>query len=580
MAQKDSPKDSLAKQSTTKKALQLGLKYISTTPQDTIVNEQSDEPYKKYEGYIIRSIHYEHIGFEKSIYDSIRHKKNTSAQVANFLHVNTRPKIIRKHLFISPNQPLNPYRIADNERFLRDRDFILDSRIVATPVEGTDSVDLLVITRDVFSIGGSLGGSATSPKFSIYDANLDGRGQRLEFKGLLDPDRTPLFGYSLLYRKSSILGSLANFDIGYTQLNDSRSYEEALEYAVFTKIDRPLVSPYSRLAGGLEVSRNWSNNVYDDPDSVFLDYKYGILDTWLGYNFGIKRNFNDRKRLFLAVRYFNGQYNDQPEQREYLTERRYNDLLGYLAEFTFYKQDFYKTRYIFGFGRTEDIPYGISLGVTSGYVEEQGVKRPYSGIKLRAGQASGKGNFYRLILQAGGYYNNDSNDNFEDVIVQGGLSYFTRALPLNRYKLRSYLSSTFTTLQNRNTNPWVRVGGNEIPGFSADTLFAKTRFNSHFESVVYTPWSFLGFRFAPFVAIDYVWVDCVQCTVSDRNFWGYSSGIRTRNENLIFGTMEVKATFIPTTGNGNSKFNFSFKQNLRVKNTGVFVNPPSLLIYN
>ena len=61
-----------------------------------------------------------------------------------------------QHLFISENTPLNPHRLADNERFLRDKDFILDSRIVVTPVEGSDSVDLTVITRDVFSLGGTM----------------------------------------------------------------------------------------------------------------------------------------------------------------------------------------------------------------------------------------------------------------------------------------------------------------------------------------------------------------------------------------------------------------------------------------
>ncbi len=323
------------KKSITKRALGESIKMISTSPKDTIVSEKSTDPYREYAGKIIRSISVERIGFEKSIYDSDKKVKQTVTKVANALHTNTREKIIRRHLFFSSNQPLNPFKLSDNERFLRDKDFILDSRIVVVPIEGSDSVDINVITRDVFSIGGTVGGSLPSaPEFGVYDANVDGRGQRIEFNALVDQERTPKFGYSLLYRKSSVLGSLTNVELGYTQLNDARSIGQENEFAAFLRIDRPLVSPYSRLAGGLEVSRNWSENVYNDPDTSFLDYQYKIFDSWIGYNIGINKAFSNRNRQFLAFRYLDGYYADQPDQPEYAEERKYNNAFGYLTEFT------------------------------------------------------------------------------------------------------------------------------------------------------------------------------------------------------------------------------------------------------
>ena len=56
--------------------------------------------------------------------------------------------------------------------------------------------------------------------------------------------------------------------------------------------------------------------------------------------------------------------------------------------------------------------------------------------------------------------------------------------------------------------------------------------------------------------------------------------LRTRNENLIFGTLELKATYVPSDAYGEPEFVFSFKQNLRIKNTGTFVRAPSLVLYN
>lgn len=565
------------KENITKRAFKEGMKFISTTPKDTVKNEKSINAYVEYSGKIIRHINIEHIGFEKSIYDTTKKVKKSVTKFANFLHVNTREKTLRQHLFLRKNTPLNPYKLADNERYLRDRDFIVDSRIVVVPIEGSDSVDLLVMTRDVFSLGARAGGSPTAPEFGIYDANVSGRAQRVEFNAVVDQERTPKFGYSLLYRKSSIFGSLANFEVEYTQLDDARSYGKEPEYSVAARVNRPLVSPYSRWAGGLEVSNNWSKNVYNDTDSAFLKYNYTIFDTWIGHNFGINREVSNRNRQFLAVRYFNGNYLDQPEQPEYEEARKYNDIVGVLSEFTFYRQNYYKTRYVFGFGRTEDIPYGISLGFTGGYVRQLEVDRSYSAVKLSYGQASRKGNFYRLFFQTGGYL---GSGEVEDLVVQTSASYFTRLLNMNRYKLRAYSSVTYTQLFNQTISDWLDITKKEIPGFKIDSLDADVRLATHLEGALYTPWSILGFRFAPFAAIDLAVANCADCEDQNQAFWGLSSGFRTRNENLIFGTMELKITYIPKDGNGESKFVIGFKQNLRVKNSGTFVRAPSLVKYN
>ncbi len=571
-------KDSIEKKSLTRRAFGEGMRLISTNPNDTIINEKSVNPYLVYAGRIVRTIRIEHVGFEKSIYDSAKRVKSTITKVANTLHIDTREKIIRKHLFIEENKPLNPHKVADNERFLRDKDFILDSRIVVTPVVGTDSVDIVVTTRDVFSLGGRIGGSFPSaPKIGVYDANVDGRGQRIEFNTLIDSDRTPNFGYSILYRKSSLFGSLTNLELQYTQLDNGFSQGDENEFATLIRLDRPLVSPYSRLAGGAEISRNWSKNVYDKPDSAFLKYSYKIFDSWLGYNIGIRKEISDRNRKFVALRFFDGYFFDQPDQEISREERRYNNLFGYLSEFTFYRQNFFKTRYVFGFGRTEDVPYGFTLGVTGGYVRQLKIERPYAALKVNYGKGYQKGDFINLQLQVGGYYRSKI---IEDAIVQGGVTYYTRLLQVKHLKIRTNISATYTQLINQTTSDWLTINRNEIPGFSSDSLKASQRFALHLESTLFTQRSLLGFRFAPFAGLDMVAVNCVECATTNDLYWGLSVGLRTRNENLIFGTMEVKVTYIPLDQYGNNQFEIGFRQNLRIKNSGSFVRAPSFISYN
>ena len=554
------------------------MKLVSTNPYDTIVNVGSIDNYIPYAGKTIRNIYVERIGFEKSIYDSAKKVTRTITKVANALHSDTREKTIRQHIFFKQYQPLNPYELADNERFIRDKDFIMDCRIVATPVEGTDSVDVTVLTRDVFSLGITLGGTfPTSPEIGIYDANIQGKAQRLQFTALIDQDRDPKFGYSLFYRKSSILGSLTNIDLAYTQLNTGLSVGDEEEFAYLVRITRPLVNPNLRLAGGLEVSRNWSSNVYNEPDSTFLDYEYKIFNAWLGYNMGIKNAMTNRNRYFLAFRYFDGYYVDQPQLEEAQEEARYNSAYGYLAEFSFYRQNFYKTRYVFGFGRTEDVPYGISLGVTGGYVREVQIERPYAAFKFKYMDANKRGNFHRLIFQTGGFLRDNK---IEDFIIQAGGAYFTRALNANRSKIRGLIAADYTHIVNRTVTDWLDITDKYIPGFSSDSLTADKRLTLSLQTVLYTPRAILGFRMAPFIQIDMVSVDCDECDFRQNTYWGFTVGLRTRNENLIFGTIEIKATYIPKDEYGENKFVFDFTQNLRVKNTGTFATEPTLIRYN
>jgi outer membrane protein assembly factor BamA len=279
-------------------------------------NVKSEDVFLRYEGRIIRRIIVRRNGFEKSIYDSTRSMKNTVTRIANSLHTDTREQVIRDNLFFKVNKPLNPYLLADNERYLRDLDFILDSKIRVIPLRGRrDSVDIIVTTRDVFTLGiRARVRDVDKFSFGVYEANLMGQGQRIGAELLVEREREPLLGKSFIYTKSSLFGSLANLSAGYTELDNARSLGEENETAYFLRLDRPLVSPYSRMAGGLEISRNWSANVYQFPDSLFRRYRYDIQDVWAGYNFGIKRKIKNRTRRFVGLRYNRQHFGTQPMQ--------------------------------------------------------------------------------------------------------------------------------------------------------------------------------------------------------------------------------------------------------------------------
>ncbi len=554
------------------------MKYITTNKRDTIVNESSVDLNKMYQGKIIRNIYFQHIGFERSVYDTTKRTRKIVADVADALHGTTRPAIIRQHLFIKKNKPLNPYMLSDNERYIRDLDFILDCRIVVVPIsEQSDSVDISVITKDVFSLGITVGGSIpTAPKLGIYDANLAGLGQRLEFTGLIDATLNPTFTSAAYYRKSSAFGSLTNVELGYTQLNTGSSYGDETEFAYYIKASRPLVSPYSRLAGGFEFSHNWSANVEQKPDSSFLKYAYNVSDVWLGVNFGTRLKVNNRNRIFLAARFFDGAYLNKPDQVEYSEDIKYNSSNGYLSELTFYRQNFYRTRYVFGFGRTEDIPFGYSFSISAGYITQLGIERPYSAAKLAYSFANRKGNFFIFNTEAGSYLRSGA---LEDGVFTTTISYFTRVLNLGNFKMRGMAVGGYAALLNQDILPSMQINRSDLISFSADSVWGNNKVFLRVEPTLYAPWQLFGFRFSPFVGGGMAWIDCETCPNQNEVFYEITGGIRTRNENLIFGTIELRLTYLPATDVTSSKFSFSFKQRLRLKNSGSFVRPPSLVQY-
>jgi hypothetical protein len=567
-------KDSTRQQSAVRKAIGRGIALISTSPNDTIKNEWSSSNFEGYANKIVRKIEIDFIGLDRSVYDTTKRINKTLGRIANSLHTQTKENVIRNHLFVYKNKPLNPFLLADNERFLRSLDFILDARMVVTPLEGTDSVDIVVITRDVFSLGGSLGGSPPTPEFSLYDANLAGGGQRFQFSGKLDPGRDPRFGYSLQYQKSSLFGSLANLEVAYTELNNGVSLGSENEYAYFVRLNRPLVSPYSRLAGGLEVSNNWSRNIFNRPDSAFLNYKYQLVDTWAGYNLGIKSELANRNRYFLAVRYFDNFFSQRPAQEVIREQVRYASSSGLLGELTFYRKNYFKTRYVVGFGRTEDIPIGVSVSVAMGYLTLLGKERPYGGVKIDYLRASKRGDFYEIKLESGGFVQEKS----EDVLLKAAASFYTRARNTGKSKLRTFVGGGYTALFNKMTSQFLSVSNRQVFGFVGDSILGTHQVFAKTETTLYMPFSLAGFRFAPFIGIDAVQTNCLVCKERVPVIVGLNGGVRTRNENLIFGTMELRFTFIPDDGRGKNQFGFSFRQNLQIRNATNFIVAPSQVV--
>jgi hypothetical protein len=542
---------------------------------------RSEDAFMPFEGKVIRRIEVRQVGFDRTVYDTTRNIKNAITKVSNALHSNSREWLIRDHLFIRENKKLSPYKLADNERYLRDLDFILDSKIYVVPLHSSqDSVDIVVLTRDVFSLGGSFNPSgATKTRFRIYDVNLFGMGQRIQLNSLLEEGRNPFYTYEALYRKNSIGGSFVNGTVGYTQLNTGSSYGEEEEKAYYIRLDRPLVSPYTRFAGGMEVSRNWSKNFFNIDTAVFRDYRYIVNDAWIGYNIGAKSNGHDRSRHFVSIRAFDQHFTQQPDQLGDLQRVTYNNRSFVLGGLTFFKQNFYTASYIYGFGRTEDVPYGYNMSLYLGWSRELNRKRSYVGFEFEKSIVNRKNEIYNVAFRTGGYHN---DGDFEDMTLLLSGSMLSRLIPLGNVLLRQSITADYTRVYNQRTSLPLDIN-NEfgLRYFVADSLWGTKRFHLNSETLAFTPLSIAGFRMAPFVFGEIAMIGSNNKNIfAEKPYFGFGGGIRTRNENLVFGTIELRVVYFPRTVEDIQSFVVRVSSNLRVKYTAGFVKAPGFVRYN
>lgn len=549
---------------------------------DTVFNFKSEEAFLPYRGKIVRQILVERIGFERTVLDTAKTFKTFFAKAGNALHTTSREWVIRNNLFIKEGKPLNPYRLADNERYLRDLDFILDSRIFVYPVSPrSDSVDLLVVTRDVFSLGADVDPSGPEKyRFRVQNSNLLGMGQRLQYTGLVDANRTPPFGQELLYRKQNLFGTYLDGTIAYTQLNTGRSYGLENESAYLVRLNRPLFMPFARWAGGAELSKNFSENTYSAHDTLFARYTYHWQDYWAGYSFGDHHNQTDafvenRHRIFVSSRYYQIHYSQYPQVRlSESAELVYSNRSAWLTQVTFFRQDFYKTKFIYGFGRTEDVPYGYSISITGGTEKTGGSQRPYLGLQGTKTIANRGGNFISFDTKLASYF---TTNGLRDELISLTSSYFSKLYPLRKWSVRHFAEMNYSRIGNRDEKyPFDINNSNGLEGFRSDSLRGDARLRARIQAIIFTPVKLLGFNFALVPQFDYAFLASSRQSVFAGDFFqGYSIGLRSRNENLIFNTVEIRGYFFPKTVEGYDPVRVAITGNLRIKYPTSLVSPPS-----
>jgi len=545
--------------------------------------KRSERVYNAYEGKIIRYIYIDRMRFEKVFSDTTSTIGYWGTRLLNRLHTDTKEWVIRNNLFIKENQPLSPYKLSDNERYLRSLPYIQDARITIMPVPNSqDSVDILVITKDLFSLSGIIDADATSIKGRASEDNLAGLGQSVRITGLYDMNRDPRYGYEFRYGQNNIGGTFVNGEIGYSRINNSARVGGEQEDATFLRLSRQLVSPYSHLAGGAEISSNTSENVYNKPDSLFYSYHYNYYMGWIGYNLGRKRdlekNTRKRERQFFALGYMNTVFSENPYQVQGF-DPMYNNKQYVLGTFTFFKENFYKGSYIYGFGTTEDLPMGYNITATGGWYKQLSLERPYAGFTFNFYHSGNNGYFAHYYSRIGAFYHDQK---LEDITFLVGADAYSPLFTHRSLKMRQYIRLTYSRLANRVIYEPLRINNSfGLRDYNGQFPVGQERLNLNSDFVVYTNFKIFGFRFAPFVYTDLTVLRPDSMSRSASNLYSsFGGGVRARNPNFIFGTIEARCSFFPVSIEGSGTFKINVSSELQYRYRTNYVQAPAIIQLN
>ncbi len=541
------------------------------------------------EGKRINSIYIEHkhfgtFGFTDSIY-----KQNALTRIANSLHNFTKENAIRKNLFFHENEYMNPLVIAYNEKWLRDLPYIQDARIVAFPLlHDSNSIDIYVVTKDVFPFGASL----QFKNIDAYDAsvtveNMNDLGNAFTLYHNFDVNRKDKAGIGVNYISRNIMGSFMDINIGANSLEKNYSNFENSASSIYIKGDMPLLNPLSKWTGGFEWSlsnnknefpNKWSDSLYNST----LQYKLAHFDTWIGYQlFNKPWNFtNDKFRHFVQFRYLQNDFKLRPENYLSQIDKNYQDISAYLFSYSVFNQKIIRTQYLYGFGRNEDLPSGKSLTITTGQYKREASNLPYLGIQIESYKLLKNEGFRHVLLSTGSSY---AENQIVDFKLLASVEQISKLHYLESgYKYRSILNISFAeTLKNKFNDALLINSIYGIPQLSKERIKGGTRISANWESIWYNSRSFYGFRQSPFAFGNITYIRTVGDPIANGDIYSaIGGGTRIRNENLIFGTIEMKGFYFPRTNLQLSPWNVSITTNLKFKYNSNLLSKPDFVQVN
>lgn len=498
----------------------------------------SQSPFESYYGKTIENISFVQVDLlEGSVDDTSKMAFTNIGLLLNKTHIDTREWVLREYLLFESGDKLIPGIIADNERVIRELPGIQDARIIVTPNQKDSSkVDVLVVSQDLFSFIPTASFSSIN-KMDVGFRNVNTLGLGYEFSGklLYDNEFDNKYGLEVNATYHNILSSFVDGQVLFHNAfeTDKLSFE----------FKRDFISPQIKWGGALNFG--WLHDRYNlhIQDSVYSDiYKNNYQDFWFGRAFQMGGK-DSRKNIILSGRYQRVIFSLRPFINADSNQMFQNKQM-YYAKIGFKKYNFYKTSMVRSFGITEDIPKGYQTGVTIGYLNGEFYDRLYFGLNFGAAKYFPKLGYLSTKFIVGGFFNRNK---VTQGILETDIYYYSPLLKANRYSARNFINIKYRGTITDDVNVNVNFG-DDITHLNQDYLYGKSTLILNYEFVLFTPWYFYGFQFAPYAYSDLGFISNYENPLKKpQTYVALGLGTRIRNESIAIKTIIISLVYLPNT---------------------------------
>ncbi|MFC1799502.1 hypothetical protein ACFL2Z_01130 [Candidatus Eisenbacteria bacterium] len=495
---------------------------------------KSETPFVPFDGMIIRSVHLIKVDtWAGSVEDTTIAGTTGFSKTINSLHTHTRDEVLEKNLRFAEGDSLDPFVIADNERLLRNLPYIEDARIYLAPsVEDSQSVDVIVVTKDLFPWGlsGSIN-SANSFYVRPFNRNVAGLGHEISYRYFYDDRQSPPSGHEIKYFIENIGSSFTSGQVLYKNTWDIEELRLTLS--------KRFLTPQTRVGWGADIGVvRTMREEKQDGAVVDVPYEYNLQDVWLGRSV-VVGDPAERRNVVFALRYRRDEFVNRPEVGPDSNQFYHHERLG-LARLTFLRVNYLKTSLLRAFGIAEDVPYGYVASITSGMMDKEFKNRPYVGVEIGLGKYRPRFGYLSVGAGYGGYLDDQA---VEEGVFTAEAMYFSDLATRGRYHFRQLARLVYTVGIDQLYYETIDID-EQIRGLSGAKI-SQGYLALNLESVAFTPWDWYRFRFAFYGYTDVGFINLDRRTINNSNFYGtLGIGCRIRNESLVLSTFNIQVGYL------------------------------------
>ena len=376
----------------------------------------------------------------------------------NKIHVITREEVVRKELLFKEGDVYNWKIIQESERNLRKRSFFAEVSIESHYNADEKGVDIVVHTRDQWSliVGATFGGTSenSSAGLDFGDKNFLGMGQSVNYSF-----RTGSTGYTHNYgfRDANLFGSRYDLRLEHNL--------KPAEYVYNANLERPFYSLSTTEAHGVGYSRtvhaepginwnSWRSTVYYGEALVLED---SVLRAYFRFSFGEEVSFGSTGSSAIVR----------------------DNKVAISADFLDHPHDYSEERYIDKFRLVEDIPLGATYTLLIG-PRLEAFGSTTSDISASAAASKWHQVFeHDYLFTSLALARND--DYFNDIYADFMARYYLRRFESQNIVTRFQLSYSESA-----TNRFRLGGTNGLRGYKVDEFIGKNQMVINVEDRIFT----------------------------------------------------------------------------------------------